>query len=659
MAHVRIRPSVLRRLSGLLVGVVLVAAISALIEVLDEHVPVLSLLVLYLLAVLPVALLWGSTAAVAVAVISAGAYVLLFLKPARIRADDPQTLLPLVIFLITAVVVGQLAARAQRQARESARLTEEQSALRRVATLVAQASPQSEVFEAVTREVGLLCGADLARLERYEDDGTVTGVAAWSRVPVRLAVGTRFALDGLSIAARIRESGGPARVDGFTGATGPIAEEARRLRIRSSVGSPIVVAGHLWGVIAASTRSHIPFPVNTEAQMADFTELVVTTIENAQGRAEIGELLDNQAALRRVATLVARGAPTAEVVAEVGEEVGRVLGAEATMIVRLDPDGLVTVVGSTGVHGERLAEGTRWKIEPPHALATALATGKPAILDDISEVPGDFAAAIRDTGIRSAIGIPIVVGGKSWGALAIATRNAHFPVGTEHRMVAFTELVAIAVADAESAAELAASRARVVAASDEARRKIERNLHDGAQQRLVTLGLELSLLQGSVPRDLDELRFGIGRIAAELAEVLDELREMSRGIHPAVLSEGGLGSALRALGRRSTVLVELDVRTQARFREPVEVAAYYVVSEALTNMTKHADASRVTILLEERYGSLWLEVQDDGVGGADPTRGSGLVGIRDRVEALGGTFEVNSPAGEGTLVQVTLPLLPW
>jgi signal transduction histidine kinase len=658
MAPVRIRSFVLRRLSGLLVGAVLVAAISGLIQVLDEHVPVISLLVLYLLAVLPVALVWGSVAAVAVAVISAGAYVLLFLTPARIRADDPQTLLPLVVFLITAVVVGQLAARAQRQTRESARLMEEQTALRRVATLVAQASPPSKVFEAVTREVGMLCDADLARLERYEEDGTVTGVAAWSRVPVQLAVGTRFALEGLSIAVQVRESGGPVRVEGFTGASGPIAEEARQLRIRSSVGCPIVVAGHLWGVIAASTRSHVPFPVNTEAQIADFTELVVTTIENAQGRAEISELLENQAALRRVATLVARGAPTAEVVSEVGAEVGRVLGAAVTMIVRLDPDGLVTVVDSTGAHGDRLAEGTRWKVEPPHVLATALATGKPATLEDISVIPGEFAAAIRSIGIRSAIGIPIVVGGRSWGALAIATRDARFPVGTEQRMAAFTELVAIAVADAESAAELAASRARVVAASDEARRKIERNLHDGAQQRLVTLGLELNLLQSSVSPELDELRSGIRRISRELAEVLDELREMSRGIHPAILTEGGLGSALRALARRSTVPVELDLRTQARFREPVEVAAYYVVSEALTNMTKHADASYVTVLLEERYGSMWLEVQDDGVGGADPARGSGLVGIRDRVEALGGTFEVSSPVGEGTLVQVTLPLLP-
>jgi signal transduction histidine kinase len=656
MAHVRVRPSAFRRLSGLLVGVVLVAAVSGLIQLLDEHVPVMSLLVLYLLAVLPVALVWGSVAAVSVVLISAVAYVLLFLTPARIRVDDPQTLLPLVIFLITAVVVGQLAARSQQQARKSARLTEEQAALRRVATLVAQSTPAPEVFEAVIREVGLLCGADLARLERYEEDGTVTGVAAWSQVQVRLAVGTRFALEGVSIAAQVRSTGGPVRVNGFVGASGPIAQEARQLRIRSSVGCPIVVAGRLWGVIAASSRSDVPFPVKTEAQIADFTELVVTTIENAQARAEISELLENQAALRRVATLVARGAAAAEVVSAVAAEVGRVLGAAAAVIVRLDPDDLVTVIARTGEHQDRLAEGTRWKVEPPHVLATALATGQPATLNDYGQVPGEFAAEIRGIGVRSAIGIPIIVGGRSWGALAIATRDVQFPVGTDQHMAAFTELVAIAVADAESAAELAASRARVVNASDEARRKIERDLHDGAQQRLVTLGLELSLLQSSVHPDLNELRSGIGRISEELTEVLDELREMSRGIHPAILSEGGLCPALRALARRSAVPVELDLRTQARFREPVEVAAYYVVSEALTNMTKHADASYVTVFMEERYGSMLLTVEDDGVGGADPVRGSGLVGIRDRVEALGGSFEVSSPVGEGTLVQVALPL---
>jgi signal transduction histidine kinase len=216
----------------------------------------------------------------------------------------------------------------------------------------------------------------------------------------------------------------------------------------------------------------------------------------------------------------------------------------------------------------------------------------------------------------------------------------------------------MAIGNAESRAELAASRARVVAASDQTRQRIERNLHDGAQQRLVSLGLELRLAQGSVPPDLPEVRAGIDKVVDGLTDVLDELREMSRGIHPAILSEGGLGPALRTLARRSAVPVELDVRTERRFPDPVEVAAYYVVSEALTNTAKHARASSASIAVDEREGILRLSMRDDGVGGADPARGSGLIGLRDRVEALGGSIDVSSPSGDGTVVVVTLPVRP-
>ena len=656
MAHVRVRPSVVRRLGGLLVSVALVAAVSGLVELLDEHVPVLSLSVLYLLAVLPIALVWGPWLAGAVAMVSAVVFVAIFLAPVHPRIADPQTLFPLVVFLITAAVVGELAARTRQRARESERLTAEQAALRRVATLVARATPAPEVFDAVIREVAVLSRADLARLERYEPDGTVTGVAVWSRVPAQLAVGTRITLEGLSIAARVRETGGPVRVDSFEQAAGPIAREARELGIRASVGCPIIVGGRMWGVIAASSRSEAPFPPNTEAQIGEFTELVATAIANAQSRAEITELLADQAALRRVATLVARDTPTAEVVSAIADEVGRVVGALGTVIVRLDPDGLVTAVARTGEHPDHVAVGSRWKLEPPVVLEEVLATGRPARRDAHAEVPGAFADAARDMGVRAAVAIPIVIGGRLWGALGVGARHERFPDGTEERLAAFAELIAIAIADAESAAQLAASRARVVTASDEARRRIERDLHDGAQQRLVTVGLELRLAQESVPAGLPELRSGIGRIADDVIDVVDELREMSRGIHPAILSEGGLGPALRALARRSAVPVELDVRAETRLPEPVEVAAYYLVSEALTNIAKHADASYVTIVVDERYGAVRLSVQDDGVGGADPLGGSGLLAIRDRVEALGGTFEISSPAGEGTLVQVAVPL---
>ena len=214
-------------------------------------------------------------------------------------------------------------------------------------------------------------------------------------------------------------------------------------------------------------------------------------------------------------------------------------------------------------------------------------------------------------------------------------------------MVGFTELIGTAIANADSRAQLTASRARIVAAADDARRRIERDLHDGTQQRLVALSLELRLAQATVPADLPELQTPIGRVADELTGAIEELRELARGIHPAILSEGGLGPALRTLARRAAIPVELDIRTETRSADPIEVAAYYVVSEALTNTTKHARASCAHVAVEQHDARLHLTIRDDGVGGADPAGGSGLIGLRDRVQALGGSIEVDSPPGKG------------
>jgi signal transduction histidine kinase len=221
------------------------------------------------------------------------------------------------------------------------------------------------------------------------------------------------------------------------------------------------------------------------------------------------------------------------------------------------------------------------------------------------------------------------------------------------------ELVGTAIANADSRAQLTASRARIVAAvADDARRRIERDLHDGTQQRLVALSLTLRVAQSTVPAELPELQTQIGRVADELTGAIEELREMARGIHPAILSEGGLGPALRTLRRRAAIPVELDIRTETRPADRIEVAAYYVVSEALTNATKHARASCAHVAVEQRDVLLHLSIRDDGVGGADPARGSGLIGLRDRVQALGGSIEVDSPPGAGTAIVVELPLQP-
>jgi Domain of unknown function (DUF4118)/GAF domain len=261
-------PPIPRWLSGLLATAALVAAVSGLLVLVEPHAPALGLSVLYLLAVVPVAIVWGVRQAIVASLLSAAAFAYLFLPPrGSFQVDDSRSALVLVALLLTSVVVGDLAARLRRRARESARLAEEQAALRRVATLVAQSTAPAEVFEAVTREVGLRSGADLARMERYEADGSVTGVARWSREDDPLAVGTRIPLEGVSIAALVGQTSRPVRVDSFSQASGPIAEEARALGIRSSVGCPIVVGGRLWGVIAASSKRESPFPPDTESQM--------------------------------------------------------------------------------------------------------------------------------------------------------------------------------------------------------------------------------------------------------------------------------------------------------------------------------------------------------------------------------------------------------
>jgi PAS domain S-box-containing protein len=226
---------------------------------------------------------------------------------------------------------------------------------------------------------------------------------------------------------------------------------------------------------------------------------------------------------------------------------------------------------------------------------------------------------------------------------------------TERRQ-AETELRRLAGEQAASRLALAASRRRIVAAADDARRRIERDLHDGTQQRLVSLKLSVDAAEADVPLDRCDLRAELSRIAAGLTDAVAELQEISRGIHPAILSQGGLGPALRTLARRSAIPVELDVATDTRLPEPIKVAAYYVASEALANSAKYAQASRMQVSLATRNGSLMLSIRDDGVGGADVGRGSGLVGLQDRVEALGGMIGIDSPPGGGTSIVVTLPL---
>ena len=378
-------------------------------------------------------------------------------------------------------------------------------------------------------------------------------------------------------------------------------------------------------------------------------------------RDELRRVAEEQAALRRVATLVARAISPPAVFAAVASEAGRLLGADSTVVVQFEPDGTVSVAGAwdkPGIRGLTPPLGSRWPAEEGTVAGRVQRTGQPARASGYDE-GGPASAWARNHGIRSSAGSPIVVEGRLWGAIIASSITAiSHPEDTEKRLLAFTGLVAMAVANTESRAQLAASRARIVAAADETRRRIERDLHDGTQQRLISLALELRAAQARVPPEQRDLAEQWSRTAQGLTEVVEELREISRGLHPAILERGGLGPALRALARRAGVPVELNVRVSRRLPERVEVAAYYAVSEALANTAKHARASVVEVDVGMADEILRLLVRDDGVGGADPSRGSGLIGLRDRIEAVGGGIDLTSPSGGGTTLLVTIPVRP-
>jgi signal transduction histidine kinase len=476
---------------GLAVGLAATAAVSAFIGALKNAVDPVGLTGLYLFAILPVAISWGFWLAGVVALASYLTFTYFFVEPVHsFEIVHFDTAMALLIALVTAYVVSELARRAHARARdaehaqaEQRQLADEQAALRRVATLVAQAVTTTEVFEAVTREVGLQCGADLARMERFEPDRTITAIAAWSRRgEAHLAVGSRMSLEGASIAAQVLESGRPARVDSFEGASGPIASEAQALGIRSSVGCPIVVGARTWGVIAASTRRAAPFPPNTEARIARFTNLVAMAVSNAEARAELVE-----------------------------------------------------------------------------------------------------------------------------------------------------------------------SRARLITTGDEARRRVAQDLHDGAQQRLVHTIITLKLAKRAEDND------GLLTEALELAEQANtELRELAHGMLPDILTRGGLAAGVDGLVSRARIPITVDVPDE-RFAPEIEASAYFIVAEALTNIAKHSQAESAEVTATVDDGGLHLDVRDDGVGGAR-LDGSGLIGLHDRVDALGGELHVESPPGSGTRIAATLPL---
>jgi PAS domain S-box-containing protein len=552
---------------------------------------------------------------------------------------------------LVATAIANTASRA-----DLARLADEQAALRRVATLVASDVPPPEVFAAVASEVGLLLGVDATHMARYESDGTATGVAAWSAAGGgRIPVGTRVDLKGESVAGLVFRTQRPARMHNYEQASGAGAALGRELGLRASVGAPIVVDQCLWGVMIASSKGDQPLPSDTESRIAAFTELVATAISNTEVRTQVRRLADEQAALRRVATLVARGVPSSELFGAVTKEVGRLFGADQATMIRYEADATVTPVAAWTAAGEHRELPSRWPMEEGDPAMGIAKTRRPARVVDWNDVPGLIAAFVRDLGISSSVGSPILVEERLWGAVVVHTKQLHpFPSDTESRLENFSELVATAISNIQARSDLAASRARIVAATDDERRRVVRDLHDGAQQRLVHTMLMVAQARKALLPNQEPASEFMTEALAQAEAATEELRELAHGLLPEILTHGGLRVAIKALASRAPVPVEVAVSVD-RLPAAVEATAYFVVAEALTNVAKHARAASATVQARIENGTVRVQVRDDGVGGARP-EGSGLLGLADRLAVLNGHLRVGSPTDGGTLVAADIPL---
>ena len=518
--------------------------------------------------------------------------------------------------------------------------------------MVAQANEPELLFAGVTSEVSRLLDLPVLSMVRFEPDATATVIAASAELP--FPVGTNLRLDGPSVIASIFETGEPAEIHSYDGLPGEVADGLRRAGARMAFGAPIVTGNRVWGAMAAAVLASRPLSPDAAARLRDVTELVALAVVNTQTLDELQRLAREQASLRRVATLVASGGSQASLFDAVAEEVRTLFDVPFVAVERYEQR-LLHVIGAAGGNPD-IPVGGSWPLDGPSVSATILETGRPARRDEYRDVSGAVGEIARTAGFQSVAGAPIVVDAATWGAIIAVSTGDRLPDGCEHGIAAFTELVATAISNAASREELIASRARIVAAADEARRRIERDLHDGTQQRLIALGLDVQLLLEGMSIERPGERAALDRLTREIESILSDVQELSRGVHPPSLSRGGLRAALATLARRSPLPVELRFELLARPPEPLETCIYFFVSEALANAAKHSQADQLLVVVEEATGLLRARVTDDGNGGASIGAGSGLLGLRDRVEALGGRLRLESSPGEGTSVAIELPL---
>ncbi|ADP84572.1 GAF domain-containing sensor histidine kinase [Pseudofrankia inefficax] len=533
-------------------------------------------------------------------------------------------------------------------------VAEAQGSLRKVATLVAQdASPQA-VFAAVAVEAARILRVGAVSLVKFDAD-TLIYTKIYGTHGERAAVvdGGTWPIEDCPEGALILQTGQPVRIDDWTFLPGPVAARHREQGFGQCVAAPVHLDGALWGHIAAFGEADDVLPDGSETRLADFTQLMASAIANAQAREHLRSLAEQQgAALRRVATLVGQRASPGMIFDAVAAEASRALRVSRVDVGRCHGDGRVTLLGST----DDLVRSNGRAFSRGGELVTARVreTGSAARIDDWAALPTEAAGVAAREGFRSVVGAPIRVDSTLWGVIVVLAEEP-LAAGIETRLTDFTHLVASSVANVQARDNLIASRARIVAASDEVRRRIERDLHDGLQQRLIALGLGLraARAKSALPADLHD---ALTDVARGLDDVLEEVRIYSQGLHPPLLSRSGLGPALRTLARRAPIPVALTADGVPRLPEPVETAVYYTVSEALANAAKHSQAPEVTVSVEADAGTVRATIADQGVGGAAIGPGSGLVGLVDRIEALGGRFTLVSPIGQGTRIDIELPL---
>jgi signal transduction histidine kinase len=526
-------------------------------------------------------------------------------------------------------------------AEEDARLAEEQAALRRVATLVAARASEAEVVAAITAEVGRLYDADTANTLRWDGEALKV-VGDWYRDGRHGRAGDVYSFGGDTISVRVISAEAPARVDSTEDLQTEFARARwRELGIEASIGAPVIVDGRVWGVVTASRfQGRTTFPPQAEDHLGDFATLCALAIGNAAWQRSLAAMLEEQSALRRIATLVAGGRSAAEVLGEVVRQVGVTFGAQAVDVVRWHgvQDEVTVLRGWTG-----------GAIPPP----------KPG---DVLRLPTESAVIqVLETGVATrvpdAIAAPMIINGSLEGVVVAHGSTADpFPAGSEGRLRGFADLAAQSISNETAQVDLRRSRERIVREGDAARQRLERNLHDGAQQRLVAVLMSLRVALKHVAGDPGRTRELLEDAVEELGHALEELRDLARGLHPAILTERGLGPALEVVTRRAPLPVTLESSCDGDLPGSVAAAAYYVVAEALTNAAKYAEASCVNVRVGSRGDTVHVEVSDDGQGGATVSEGSGLLNLTDRVAALGGRLTIVSPPGVGTTVTAVIPL---